>query len=157
MTTSHGCRPPFLDCFVCGDPKTKGSTRSFLKSGRIVTTNMCKTAKQWQRVVHQVVHFNLPATHIPVDRPVAVHLNFALSRPRNHFLVDGIRKDAPVYHESRGDLDKLVRCVLDGLTGLVYSDDSKASFVLAEKRYVDCRYHAEQDRLVGVRIQAWKL
>lgn len=79
---------------------------------------------------------------------VAIEIIFYLPRPQGHYKtinkqVSNIIKDnAPVYSTScaSGDIDKLIRCTLDGLSakcgGCVIADDSLVVKLLSEKRYV---------------------
>jgi Holliday junction resolvase RusA-like endonuclease len=39
------------------------------------------------------------------------------------------------WHVSKPDIDKLLRAVLDPLTGIVMVDDSRVAYVTASKRY----------------------
>jgi len=41
----------------------------------------------------------------------------------------------PVYKAQKPDVDKLVRSILDSLTGVVYTDDSQVVIVTAYKKY----------------------
>ena len=60
--------------------------------------------------------------------PVLLDLTFVLPRPKS------LPKRVS-YHLKKPDVDKLARCVLDGLTGVVYRDDSQVVTVSAHKRY----------------------
>jgi Holliday junction resolvase RusA-like endonuclease len=68
---------------------------------------------------------------------VAVRVCFVLRRPKKHYTTKGLRADAPTYHTSATDLDKLVRLVLDALTGIVYRDDAQVAQIVATKQYGD--------------------
>ena len=66
--------------------------------------------------------------------PVTVSLRFAFVRPASHYGTGrnaaNLKASAPLYpatrhHKSGGDIDKLVRAVLDAMTGVVYADDSQ--------------------------------
>ena len=60
---------------------------------------------------------------------VKVSMKFFFDRPKSHF---GTGKNArttkpgaPQWHTSKPDIDKLERCVLDAMTGIVFKDDSQ--------------------------------
>lgn len=116
--------------FVPGLPAPKGSTRAFLNryTGRVaVVADNRASQKAWQSSVTTLarIHFQRP-----VDFTQAfLHLEFVMPRPKSlpkRFLE----------HLKKPDLDKLTRCVLDGLTGVVYKDDSQVTSLAAIKRYV---------------------
>lgn len=58
-------------------------------------------------------------------------------RPQAHFLRSGLRADAPRWHTSKPDADKLARAVLDALTGVVYADDRQVALLVSGKRWPD--------------------
>lgn len=57
---------------------------------------------------------------------VHICVDFALSRPKT--VTRGVPTVPP-------DLDKLIRAVLDALTGVAYRDDSQVTLILASKVY----------------------
>lgn len=69
--------------------------------------------------------------------PVVVFANFVMARPKSHLRSDqaSLVKGAPRY--PRLDIDKLSRALLDGLTGVVYDDDSQVVWLSAEKAWDD--------------------
>jgi Holliday junction resolvase RusA-like endonuclease len=88
----------------------------------------------------------------PLTVAVSIEVIFYLPRPQGHYktinkrLSNVIKDNAPVYSTScgDGDIDKLIRCTLDGLSakcgGCVIADDSLVVRLSSEKRYVT---HAE--------------
>jgi Holliday junction resolvase RusA-like endonuclease len=72
--------------------------------------------------------------------PMGVALIFRMKRPRNHYrdLQGTVR---PAMRDARPDvmpdLDKLVRAVLDALTGVVWRDDGQVCDIMASKVYAD--------------------
>ena len=60
------------------------------------------------------------------DGPVTLDLLFCLLKPRT------VKRDFP---HVRPDLDKLVRAVMDGLTGVAYEDDQQVCTLAASKIY----------------------
>jgi Holliday junction resolvase RusA-like endonuclease len=71
--------------------------------------------------------------------PVHVRMTFNLPRPAGHYgsgkNAGKVRASAPREHVTKPDLDKLARCVLDALTGVVYADDSQVVGINASKCY----------------------
>lgn len=70
--------------------------------------------------------------------PIRIFLTFRMSRPRSHYR----NLQGEIRYAARGelpivapDLDKLVRAILDALTGIVYRDDAQVWSVVATKQY----------------------
>ena len=135
---------------VDGDPQTKGSARAFVQFGEVLAaatafhktgrrisprayiTNDNPAAKQWQETVMDaaiearrggpLVRGELMAG------PIVVDLAFRLARPLK-------LRSSIVTHTTRPDVDKLARCVLDGLTGVIYADDGQVVATRLAKQY----------------------
>ena len=74
----------------------------------------------------------------PTSEPVSLRLVFEMQRPKYHFRANGeLKPSAPLMHMKQPDLSKLVRCVEDALTGIVYVDDRQVWNEPAEKIYSD--------------------
>jgi Holliday junction resolvase RusA-like endonuclease len=70
------------------------------------------------------------------DAPVLVSLVFTFTRPKYHFNKHGIRPGAPLFKQTKPDLDKLCRAVLDALTESgVLRDDCLVVSLIASKLY----------------------
>jgi crossover junction endodeoxyribonuclease RusA len=72
--------------------------------------------------------------------PVAVRLTAYFVRPDTHYTAGGeLVPDAPHYPTTRqiGDIDKLARAVLDGITGTLIEDDRQVAQLLANKAWGD--------------------
>jgi len=71
--------------------------------------------------------------------PVRLELAFRVQRPHGHYgtgrNADKLRPSAPAVPITNPDLDKLVRAVLDALTGIVYRDDAQVVELEVVKRY----------------------
>ena len=141
-----------VEFFVPGKPQTKGSTKSFRnpKTARIVTLNDNPKTKGWQRTIGWLA---LQAGVTVVKSPVGVivEMEFVLARPKSHYgtgrNAERVKASAPAHHVTKPDVDKLVRAVLDGLTGFAYADDSQVTGAPSQKRY------AEPGESTGVRIR----
>lgn len=64
------------------------------------------------------------------DGPVQVRMVFLLPRPQRH-----PKKNGPLFAQTKPDLDKLARAVLDALEGVVYKNDSRVVDISARKAY----------------------
>jgi Holliday junction resolvase RusA-like endonuclease len=119
-----------LSVFVPGTPVAKGSTHSFLhKTTQRIITLQTNAAKQrpWASLIALSAKGAMAGG--PVGGPVSVHMDFRMPRPKNHHRTGKfaamLRPDAPTWHTKAPDLDKLVRCVFDALTGIVFHDDAQ--------------------------------
>jgi Holliday junction resolvase RusA-like endonuclease len=119
-----------------GVPQPKGSTRSFLRGGRIVTTSDNPKLKGWQRTIAQSAKAAYPRTTFP--GPVSVTAVFHLPRPK--------AAKGRQFHTVRPDVDKLLRAVNDALTGVLWVDDCMVVELEGRKVYV------EDDAEPGVQI-----
>jgi crossover junction endodeoxyribonuclease RusA len=144
-----------IEFFAAGRPRTKGSTRSFAHrtTGRVVTTGANPRTAAWQGVVAH-------AAHAAGVRPAATAnlvIEFRFARPAGHLRTGrhagAVRTTAPLLPTSRavGDLDKLLRAVLDALTGVAYADDSNVVGVVASKRWTT----ALESEGARVAVGAW--
>lgn len=124
--------------FFCpGIPVPKGSARAFYNKGMrfpvVIQTN-AKQQKPWASLISMAgkEHIEHPST-----LPIRITLTFNMPRPKGHFSpATGLRrKAAPLCPTKKPDLDKLVRCALDALTGVAFMDDSQVVFVQAEKEF----------------------
>jgi crossover junction endodeoxyribonuclease RusA len=125
-----------LDFFVPGDPAPQGSKR-YLGDGRMVESS--KRVASWRADVRRAAEAAMTPRHEALWAvPVAVELDFYLSRPKSHFgtgrNAQKIKESAPNW-PGRPDVDKLARAVLDALTGLVIADDSAVVELRASKSY----------------------
>jgi len=127
---------------VPGIPVTKGSAKSFYnpKTKRIVTMqDNAARQKPWASMISFCAQER--GFSIINDGPVGIVIEFTMPRPKSHYgtgrKAGVLKPTAPVYHASRGDIDKLERCVLDALTGIVWRDDRQVCRVIKRKVYGD--------------------
>lgn len=78
----------------------------------------------------------------PHEGPIGLTLEFIMPARKREPAPPGPHTVVP-------DLDKLVRAVLDALTGIAYRDDSQVTHILASKR------RATAEEKTGVLITAW--
>lgn len=134
--------------FVPGIPVAKGSAKAFyVKSlGRaVVTQTNAAKQKPWASLISVMAQ---NAGVRPVQGPVKLSMSFYFPRPKSHYRTGKnasiLKDDAPAFHTTKPDADKLCRCVYDALTGVAYTDDSQvASWGCGEKRYSEKNPGAE--------------
>ena len=115
---------------VLGEPRPRGSTRAFVRGGRAhVTDGNARVLRPWLDSVAAAA----AGTGWYAGGAVQIGVDFYLPRPK------ALPKTKPTPHTRRPDLDKLVRGVLDGLTGVVFRDDSQVVRVTAAKYYASLR------------------
>lgn len=131
-----------VEFFVEGTPKPQGSKKTFFnhKTGKAVMVEAAgDPLKKWRKRVAEEasVHYFSEPVHSASELPsepftkcVRVSLIFRLKRPKSHYRTgkfSGVLKEEHIAtrHGKRPDADKLARAVLDGLTGVVFVDDSQ--------------------------------
>lgn len=138
--TEPNAAPTSAAFFVPGVPAPQGSKRAYAnrRTGRVQLVEMSKRVKPWRAAVAATAQ----AEGVRVPGAVYVYLGLFLPRPRSHYRTGQnahlLRDDAPRWPTSHavGDLDKLIRSTLDGLTaGGVLDDDADVVKVYAEKFY----------------------
>jgi crossover junction endodeoxyribonuclease RusA len=107
----------------------QGSMFAFTPRGwkRPIITSANSKLKKWRETVRATaikeMGFAMPAgRHVPLR----VDLVFFLEKAKSNKLYDAVKKP---------DLDKLVRGLLDGMTKVVYDDDSQIVELHASKSY----------------------
>lgn len=114
---------------IDGDPKPKGSMRSV--GNRMVNDN--PDCDKWiQDIRIQLVGRRM------YEGPIKVELRFYLPRGKT------VRRQQP---HVKPDLDKLVRAVLDAMTGYCYKDDGQVVIIEAMKEYADFGHPGVEIRL----------
>lgn len=111
--------------FVPGVPAPQGSKTIQTRGGKSWLRECSKKVPEWRRRVSEAaagVQWQLK--HVPLR----VKITFVM--PRIKAMGDGI---APQMVQ-RPDLDKLIRSTFDGMTGVVFEDDSQVVHVDALKR-----------------------
>lgn len=131
-----------VEFFVEGTPKPQGSKKTFInhKTGKAVMVEAAgDPLKKWRKRVAEEasVHYFSEPVHSaselpsePFNKCVRVSLIFRLKRPKSHYRTgkfsDVLKEEhVATRHGKRPDADKLARAVLDGLTGVVFVDDSQ--------------------------------
>ncbi len=120
-----------ISFFVAGTPVPKGSAKAFVVKGRaIVTQDNGAKQKPWASAISYTAAQHKSALIIG---PVSISVIFTMPRLKGHYGTGSkaalIKQNAPLYHTSKPDLDKLLRCVKDALTGVIWKDDSQVAIV----------------------------
>jgi crossover junction endodeoxyribonuclease RusA len=127
---------------VDGRPQQRGSKRAFAsKNGgrpRMVDDN-AKSGPWMDAVAHRarVAMLTFGEDTPLLDGPLRLWAVFRFKRPKAHYLKSGLRADAPQWHTSTPDTDKLTRAIGDAMTGVVYGDDKQIADVLVSKVYTE--------------------
>lgn len=126
---------------VEGIPVPKGSQIPRSRGGKVWTmyTNDRKL-RPWEMLVREAVRSEMARMGIETFEKTAiqVRVTFYFPRPKTHFTVNGAPSSRWCeYHKTKanGDLDKLLRAVLDALQGVVYKDDGQVCEVYASRVY----------------------
>jgi crossover junction endodeoxyribonuclease RusA len=146
MTTT--LRQYQLHLFVPGTPAPQGSKRHL---GRGIMIESSKNVGPWRERIALAAHnyATIINKDIPLpfhDQPLEVVLKFVMPRPA---ATPKTRRTPPAV--KRPDLDKLCRCVLDALTGIIYADDAAVTHIDVHKRL------AEPNETPGVHISVENL
>jgi crossover junction endodeoxyribonuclease RusA len=113
---------PDLRVWVPGAPAPQGSKRHV---GRGILVESSKALGPWR---DRVAMFATASNPTLLTGPVRVDADFVMTRP-----VSTPKRRTPAAVK-RPDLDKLLRGVLDALTGVTWADDSQVVEVFATKR-----------------------
>ena len=129
---------------VRGRPVPQGSGRSFVSGGRAVHVTTSAPLLAWRGAIATEARLAMDGRALmagPVRVAIVVR---PAERPASHFLpansrrpVRVLRLDAPVYHTSAPDADKLARACLDALASVVYRDDRQVASLRVIKRWPD--------------------
>ncbi len=133
---------------VVGTPASKGSARAIKRGAFAVLvasgSNANRRAIQaWEAAVSWSAKAAARGAP-PLVGPVAVTIWFRFARPASH----GKRQRAIDAHATKPDLDKIARCTLDALTGILFVDDAQVSDLRVIKSY--CRHGEKPGATIGV-------
>ena len=116
--------------------------KAFVVKGNPILTSTSKNLKEWRNLVayqanSYITENSLVGFYSNAD-PVRVVARFYFARPKSHLKASGeLRPKAPRFKQTRPDIDKLARAVLDALTGVFFEDDSQVVFLQVEKEYAE--------------------
>jgi Holliday junction resolvase RusA-like endonuclease len=122
---------------VLGRPQQKGSKRGQVVQGRVIIRDANARAKPWASQVSAAARDAFQGELI--RDAVEVDLGFYFARPKAHFgtgrNAGAVLASAPRRMIVMPDVDKLARCALDALTGVVFKDDAQIARLTAIKSY----------------------
>ena len=121
---------------VYGEPAPKGSMiPRKLKGGRVVVVEDNKRTKPWRRAIEKAAPVHI-TERADKWQPVALHLVFAVTRlPAQHDVTRPVKRATGGVG---GDLDKMVRLVLDALESCrVLTDDAQVTEIHAQKMFAE--------------------
>lgn len=124
--------------FVPGVPKPAGSKKAFRnpKTGKVVVVDACDASRDWKTTVSQYALAARGTKDIIRNQPIRLEIAFDMPRTRDHFRSNGRVKDnAPTWHIKTPDATKLLRCVEDALTNVLWDDDSRVVYQVVTKAY----------------------
>ena len=108
---------------VEGTPIQQGSMRH-IGQGRMIHNKAVELAA-WRADIASAAKM---AGCKPILDPIAITMRFRVKRPKS------VKREYPTVAP---DLDKYVRSVNDGLTGVAFADDSQVIQIIASKEYAD--------------------
>ena len=108
---------------VEGTPIQQGSMRH-IGHGRMIHSKAVELAA-WRADIASAAKL---AGCKPILDPIAITMKFRVKRPKS------VKREYPTVAP---DLDKYVRSVNDGLTGVAFADDSQVIKIIASKEYAD--------------------
>jgi crossover junction endodeoxyribonuclease RusA len=128
---------PVLQFRVTGLPAAQGSKRHV---GNGIMVESSKAVKPWRQDVVAAAQAATEGTDWEAPAHAKAILVFYFRRPRSHYRTgrfsDQLRPDAPAYHSTKPDADKLARSTFDALTtAAVIKDDCTVVDFRAQKRY----------------------
>lgn len=128
--------------FVAGIPVPKGSAKAFMRKGMklpVVVQDNADKQKPWASAIGYAAQ--QAGVEMIVGGPVAIGVTFYMPRTKGHFgagkNAGTVKASAPKYHVSKPDLDKLLRCVKDALTGIAWTDDSQVAVITNLEKIYD--------------------
>lgn len=106
---------------VFGKPQPQGSAKAFAVKGRAFVTDTNAKLRPWRQQISQTAWDEMARAGLKcLDRSVPVRMDivFYFARPKS-------LKKSVIHKVTRPDLLKLGRALEDGLTGIVFQDDSQ--------------------------------
>lgn len=130
---------------LLGRPIPKGSMRGRFINGRVTLYSDNPSLSQW---THDTFWTAKHAYQGPlILGPVECVLDYVVPVPASRV------GDLWPSQQRTGDLDKLTRATLDGLTGSIWKDDSQVVRIVASKRYAN----ASLSRHPGVTVSIYQI
>lgn len=122
-----------LNFTVYGRSEPQGSTRAFIPKGwkRAIITTTNPRLKSWRQELSKAAMLACAKSNqsFPFAKtvPLEARLVFFFKPPQ--------KKLTSNHKTTRPDLDKLMRATLDGMSGIVYEDDSQIASAMIQKQF----------------------
>lgn len=124
---------PVINYRIDAIPRPQGSKRHV---GNGIMLESSKHVANWRAFARLCAVQAMQGSEIAAKgKPVTVIVRFYFDRPQKHFNTKGLKTDAPSQHTNKPDADKLLRALLDSMTGVVFTDDSQACDITVVKQY----------------------
>jgi len=133
---------PYVDTFIIGHPKPKGSMRAFVPKGsrKVVVREQVSGSKPWRDIVALHLIEWTARGAFPIESPVEVRLHFRVPKPKTS------KRKFPTSQRD-GDIDKLTRNMLDAMVDAgILRDDCYVVRLLVTQDYT------EPHTMDGVRV-----
>jgi Holliday junction resolvase RusA-like endonuclease len=147
-----------IEFTVIGRPQQRGSKKAglvpdrnggfLMKNGRpiVVARDANDNSKAWMDSCKLAACMVVGREEL-LRGPIELQVTFFFKRPGAHYgtgsKVDRLKPSAPEYHAQSPDLDKLVRCLGDALTGVVYVDDRQVCRTISAREWTTTTERAE--------------
>ena len=116
-----------------GTPRPQGSKRHL---GNGVMIESSRHVREWRALARmKAVEAMQGRERFAKPHAVRLRVTFGFGRPKKHFKKGVLRPDAPTFHVTRPDADKLLRALLDSMSEVVFEDDSQAADIKVKKVY----------------------
>lgn len=130
-----------ITLLIPGKPRSKGSYRAIVRGKHAFLSNMDEHLAEWTNLIRlSWQHRNLPG---PSEKCFEVEVMCEFTRPKKHFGTGknaGNKKpNAPQadYCTRKPDVDKILRAILDALTGFCWKDDCQVVMCKLRKCWSD--------------------
>lgn len=131
---------PLLSFVISGRPQQRGSKNAIVMygrdgkprtgaNGRVLTMakDMNPKSEVWMQQVRSAASAAWGYGRPLIDQPIMLGMRFYFNRPQSHYGTGKnarvLKPSAPRMHAQSPDLAKLIRCLEDALTGVVWLDD----------------------------------
>lgn len=145
-----------IELFVPGIARPGGSKTAYRNkyTGKVVIVPASKKTKPWMDTVRWIADIECKRMCLWTE-PLLLTLVFYRPRPKGHFgtgrNASRLKDSAPAYPTTMPDLTKLIRATEDGLTGVIWKDDSQ---VVAQQTF---KLYADEPHKPGVLIRVEQL
>lgn len=126
---------------VLGRAAQMGSKRIGRIKGRpVILDDNDEQKRNWANAV-KCSAFSAMQGRTIIHEPVRLEVVFRFLRPQSHYgsgkNAGRLKASAPQHHTQSPDLDKLVRCLVDALTGVVWKDDRQVVQLVASREWTE--------------------